>query len=113
MYNHPFGFVHNQDIIVLIQNVQRNVFRFNGRFDSIRNGDTYEIFCMYRITGLLNCPVYLNLFVFYQLLKKRTGEIRINFGKNFIQTLPSCVYCTSNDSSCTVLGLLFILQFFQ
>lgn len=66
---------------------------------------------MYRITGLLNCPVYLNLFVFDKFLKKRTGEIRINFGKNFIQTLPSCVYCTSNDSSCTVLGLLFILQF--
>ena len=88
MNDHPFGFVHNQNIIVFIQNVQRNVFRFNGRFDSIRNGDTYEIFCMYWITGLLNCPVYLNLFVFDKFLKKRTGEIRINFGKNFIQTLP-------------------------
>ena len=62
MNDHPFGFVHNQNIIVFIQNVQRNVFWFNGRFDSIRNGDTYEIFCMYRITGLLHCPVYLNLY---------------------------------------------------
>ena len=75
MHHHPLRLIHHDQIRILIQDIQRDVLRFNIRFHRFRHGENYFIITFDTTTSLYRRTVYQHISVFDQLLDKRTGQI--------------------------------------
>ena len=84
--HHSLRFVNDQYVRILIQNVQRNVLRFDFYRLWCRNGCTYLVSTFYNKTGFYHrLSIYFNFSALYQLLQETSGLIRINLCQKFIQ----------------------------
>ena len=53
MHDHPLWFIYNDHIIILIEDVQRNVLRLNIDLFRLRDDDCQDLACAHLLTGFL------------------------------------------------------------
>ena len=75
VYDHPFGFVYHKDILIFIQDIQRDIFREDIHRLRIRDLYTDLVSCTHLIICPDRIPVYKDSSIFYEFLDIRTGNI--------------------------------------
>ena len=76
MYYHSLWFVHNEQIVVLIEDIERNIFRFCRKLFRFRHCQTYFVSCRELRADFCRGTVYEHSAIFDQALETGSGEIR-------------------------------------
>ena len=75
VYDHSLRLIYNKDVLILIQDVQRDFFGKNVQWLRIRDLYTYLIPCIYFVIGFDGISIYQDTALFYELLDIRTGKV--------------------------------------
>ena len=77
MYYHPGGFIDYHQVVVFVNDVQGDIFRYDLDFPTgIGHDDRYDIFGFYLITRFDSLPVYQNISGIGSFLNFCAGSIR-------------------------------------
>ena len=63
MNHHSLGFVYYDHILVLIEDLQRNIFRFDIRLHGFRQFEFHNLIRLYPVTSLYRNAVYGNCII--------------------------------------------------
>ena len=75
VYDHSLRLIYNKDVLILIQDVQRDFFGKDVQWLRIRDLYTYLIPCIYFVIGFDGISIYQDTALFYELLDLRTGKV--------------------------------------
>ena len=88
MHHHALGLVHDNDISVFIQDVQRDVLRQDIRLHSLRQKEGKLLLRLHPIAPLYGDAVHRDGLFLYQLLDKGARQRIDKHGKTLIDSLP-------------------------
>ena len=92
MYNHSFWLIYYKNIIILIQNIKRNILGKDIQRFGLRDLYTYLIAGIYLIIRFDRFSVYQYSFLFYKFLDIRTGKVLKICTQKSIDPFP-LVFC--------------------
>jgi len=92
---HMLWFIHNKNIFVFIQDVQRNILRDCNGKNLIRNSQMNVVIFMNTVTGFWRRRLLIdgNSPFFQQLLKIATGLIRTKLSQKAVESYPLFLFC--------------------
>ena len=76
MDHHPRGFVHNHEIVVQVQQIERQIFRQSLQRGPWKNFDLDRFTGRDAVRNLGNAVVHANVAIADQLLDARAAELR-------------------------------------
>ena len=93
MNDHARGFIHHDQVFVLIDNFDRNVFRHKVSRRRWRKFNFNLIICVELVRRFDDAPVYQHLGVFDQPLQTRAAPTFDLHSQKRVEALACCFFC--------------------